>query len=129
MEKEFLEGLGLEESAVAAILEAHAQEVSAHQQELEQVRFDASLQQAVARAGGRNLTAIRALLDEAALLAAQDREKAIGNALKDLKKTCGYLFDSPAPPAYAVGTGTRQNFETDEPKSLAVALKEKCKKK
>ena len=127
MEKEFLEGLGIGEEAVAAILEAAQERENAHQQEIRKVRFDSALEQAVMKAGGRNLTAIRALLDMDSL--ANGEEGAIEKALKELKKTCGYLFESQMPPAYAPGTGARQVFQPDEPKTLADALREKFKKK
>ena len=129
MEKEFLESLGLNEETVAAILERHGQVVQAHQEDMDRLRFDASVEKAVAKAGGRNLTAIRALLDEPALLASSEQDKDIAQAVKALKKECGYLFESQMPPAYAVGTGTRQTPAVDEPKSLADALREKFKKR
>ena len=129
MDKEFLESLGLEETAVTAILERHTQQEQAHAAALEQVRFDHLLEQAVAREGGRNAVAIRALLDVDALAAAEDRQKAVQDAVKKLKKDCNYLFESPVPPAYATGTGTNRGYVPEEPKSLAEALKEKFKKK
>ena len=129
MEKEFLEGLGLEEAAVSAILERQAQTQEQHAKELAQVRFDSALEQAVSKAGGRNTVAIRALLDVDALAAAEDREQAIRQALGQLKKECSYLFELPAPPVYAAATGTVQGYLPDEPKTLAEALKEKFKKK
>ena len=129
MEKEFLESLGLNEETVAAILERHGQVVSAHQEDMARLRFDTQVEKAVNAAGGRNLTAIRALLDEQALQTAEDTENAITQAVKDVKKQCAYLFENPMPPAYAVFTGTRQNTPADEPKSLADALREKFKKK
>ena len=129
MEKEFLESLGIEETAVAAILAESQKADESHQKELAQMRFDHALEQAVLGAGGKNLTAIRALLDLEALTAAEDPGKAVCAALKDLKKECGYLFESQMPPAYATGTGTRQTPAVDDPKSLADALREKFKKR
>ena len=129
MEKEFLESLGLNEETVAAILERHGQVVQAHRENLAQLRFETAVEKAVTAAGGRNLTAIRALLDEQALQTAEDTENAIAQAVKDIKKQCAYLFESPMPPAYAPLTGTRQDLSADEPKSLADALREKFKKK
>ena len=127
MEKEFLESLGIGEEAVAAILEAAQKTQESHQKELAALRFDSALEQAVMKAGGKNLTAIRALLDIDTLSNAE--EGAIEKALKELKKTCGYLFESQLPPAYATGTGTRQTPAVEEPRALAEALREKFKKK
>ena len=129
MEKEFLEGLGLEETVVAAILEQHARTEEQHAKELAQVRFDGALEQAVSKAGGRNQVAIRALLDVDALAAAEDRDQAIRQALGKLKKECAYLFEQPVPPVYAAATGAVQGYLPEEPKTLAEALKEKFKKK
>ena len=129
MEKEFLEGLGLAEETVAAILERHGQVVEAHRESLAQLRFETAVEKAVTAAGGRNLTAIRALLNEQELQTAEDTESAIAQAVKDIKKQCAYLFENAMPPAYAVGTGARQNMAADEPKSLADALREKFKKR
>ncbi len=127
MEKEFLEGLGLNEETVAVILERHQLEQQAHQEQMAALRFDSALEQAVTKAGGRNITAIRALLDLETLASAD--ADAMEKALKNLKKECGYLFADATPPAYAPGTGTRQTSPVDEPKSLADALREKFKKK
>ena len=129
MEKEFLEGLGLTEETVAATLERHGQVVKTHQEDMARLRFDTRVEKAVTAAGGRNLTAIRALLNEQELQEAEDAEAAIAQAVKDIKKQCAYLFENATPPAYAVGTGVRQNMPADEPKSLADALREKFKKR
>ena len=129
MDKEFLEGLGLQEDAVNILLEQLDQLEQDHKQALAQAQFDGHLALAVERAGGRNLTAIRALLDEKAILSAQQPEVALKDALAELKKSCGYLFESPVPPVFASGTGTGVSSVTEEPKSLAEALREKFRRK
>ncbi|WP_418710678.1 phage scaffolding protein, partial [Allofournierella sp.] len=71
------------------------------------VKFDAQLEAAIGKAGGRNSKAIRALLDVDALRASQNQEADLQAALDGLAGSEAYLFDAgtPAPP-YAGGTGT-----------------------
>lgn len=123
MEREFLENLMREmpEEVANAILDRHSRE-------LEAVRFENALSQAILKAGGRNEKAIGALLDREALLGHADREAAIGEALAELKKSCGYLFESPVPPLYAPGTGAAPT-EPQAPQSLAAALRERFERK
>ena len=117
MEKEFLLELGLEEAAVETILARHGQE-------LEQLRFSHQLEDAIRQAGGRSVKAICALLDVDAIRDSEDREAAVAQALKALKKESGYLFADQTPPPYAVGTGVRQSVG-EGPQSLAGALRER----
>ena len=126
MEKEFLESLGLTPEAVEAVLEKQQEAAAAHEKELARVRFDAALENAVHQAGGRNHTAICALLDVEALA---EKPEEIDNAVEALKKECGYLFETPIPPVYAAGTGTCRGEVTQQPVSLAEALREKFKRK
>ncbi|MBQ6831526.1 MAG: phage scaffolding protein [Oscillospiraceae bacterium] len=99
-------------------------------QELEQVKWDHLLHSAVASAGGRNVTAIRALLDTQSLSQSEDPEKALKAALEDLKKECGYLFEEKQiPPVYAAGTGTDRIGYRQTENSLAGALREKFERK
>ncbi len=95
MERSFLEGMIGDPAVVDAILREHERTVR-------DVRFQHSLASCVERAGGRNLTAIRALLDENALMGAEDVDRAVGEAVGELKKQHGYLFRSPVQP-YAAG--------------------------
>lgn len=125
MEREFLQQLGLEDAAIDAVLEEHGKAVQALDEKLQQVRFDAMLQSAVQRSGGRNVKAIGALLDLEQLRTSDAPEQALEAALKQLKKENEYLFESPQPPRYAPGTGTRQVSAQQENPSLAQALKER----
>ena len=69
------------------------------------VRFDAQLNAAIGKAGGRSEKAIRALLDLDSLRTSADPEGAIAAALEQLKQENGYLFGGITPPPYAAGTG------------------------
>lgn len=68
-------------------------------------RFDAALNTAIGRAGGRSEKAIRALLDLKGLRTSADPEGAIAAALEQLEQENGYLFGGITPPPYAAGTG------------------------
>lgn len=123
MERDFLEQLGLEESAIDAVLTEHGKTVRSFEAQLQQVRFDAMFQNAVQRSGGRNAKAIGALLDLPQLCASEQPEQALDAALQQLKKENAYLFESPQPPRYAPLTGTRQTDPQQENQTLAQALK------
>ena len=68
-------------------------------------RFDAALNTAIGKAGGRSEKAIRALLDLDSLRTSADPEGAIAAALEQLEQENGYLFGGITPPPYAAGTG------------------------
>lgn len=68
-------------------------------------RFDAVLNTAIGKAGGRSEKAIRALLDLDSLRTSADPEGAIAAALEQLEQENGYLFGGITPPPYAAGTG------------------------
>ena len=100
--------------------EKYEQAVAEHEKQLQQVRFEGILQQAITKAGGRNAKAITALLDRDALQAEPD---AVDAALEKLKQECDYLFEGrPFVPSYASGTGTWQ-APAPVPETLAGALK------
>lgn len=95
MDKEFLENLVGAEAAQTIL--------QAHQQELNALRLEQALSGAVRQAGGRNERAIRALLDEQAILQAEDMSAAAENAVAELKRQNSWLF---APPQVSSpGTG------------------------
>ena len=121
MEREFLMGLaGMNEELADAILEENGKDIQAWQEKYDRAVYEGRVSGAIAAAGGRNRRAIAALLDEKALLGADDQ--AVLQAVEQVKKECGYLFCAPVP--YAPGTGAVQ---VDAPKSgsLADALREK----
>ena len=114
MKREFLEEMGLTPEAVEAVL-------AEHEKQVRQVSLQGHLQSAVARAGGRNVTAIGALLDLASIGAAEDMGSAMEAAVAALKESDGYLFAAPAP-AYAPGAGSHKP-DMGKPATLADALR------
>lgn len=58
------------------------------------VKFDALLEGAITKAGGRSTKAIKALLDLDALKTSQNQEADLQAALDGLAKESGYLFDA-----------------------------------
>ena len=120
MDREFLEGFGVEGEALEAILTAHGAA-------LQQQALQHQVAMAIGQAGGRNETAIRALLDMEALSAAEDTQGAVTAAVAALKKENGYLFESPTPPPYAKQTGNTP-LTPGEPTTLAAALRARSKR-
>ena len=106
MDRTFLQTLLGEDAPIDAILQEHGRVV-------EHLQFQHSLQQAVDAAGGRNLTAIRALLDEQMLLESENREQALTQALKQVKKDNPYLFETGVAQPYAQGTAAHMRNDYD----------------
>ena len=104
MDKEFLLQQGLSEEGADAVLQVHQQTVTDYEQRIAAMGADHALRQAVTAAGGRNLTAIRALVDEAAIAASEDMSAAAKAAVEALRRESPYLFA--VPQVYAPGTGT-----------------------
>ena len=94
--KEFLQKL-VEDPQVAEAIDAEVK------RRLRAVHRDAAVKEAVAAAGGRNLTAIRALLDDAALEDAQDLGAAAKAAVAAVRRENPYLFGQGA--VFAQNTG------------------------
>ena len=110
--------------------EKYRQAQQEHDRQLKALRLEQALQTGVARAKGRNLKAIAALLDMDAISEAEDLSGAIDGAMEALKAECGYLFDTdPVPPPYAANTGTQSGAHTGYPATLAGALREKYERK
>ncbi len=124
MNREFLLSLGLAEDVIAAILEHSDETQRQHEKELADVRFEALLERAISRFGGRSSKAICALLDIDAISASDDPAAAADEALAALKRQNAYLFEAPAVPSYAPGPGTAP-LEPDLPLTLAEALKQR----
>ena len=126
MTREFLQSLmEMPEQVLEAILTRQQEKEDAWQAQLRQVQFEGILRQAVAGARGRNYTAIAALLDTQSLSQAEDLQQEVEDAVAQLKKSCGYLFESAAVPGYAPGTGAGGDAEPEQPQTLAGALREK----
>ena len=82
------------------------QAIEAHQKQMDDLAFDGVLKDAITAAKGRNVTAIRALLDIDALKTSKNQADDINTAILDLKKDSSYLFESEQlPPPYARGAG------------------------
>ena len=127
MDKEFLVGLGLEETVAEAIWEQHQQAIDQQEEKLQSLQFSHAVESAVEKAGGRNLKAVTALLDMEALRKEEDVPAALEKALKTLKKENGWLFETVTPPAFAPYTGADMGAK-EKPMSLAAALRERMKK-
>lgn len=106
--------------------EKYRQAVAENEKAIQELRFDAHLQGAIAREKGRNAKAIAALLDTEALKNAD--AAAVLEAVQAVKKDCGYLFEAAIPPAYAEGTGVTAP-EVRGPATLADALRERFEKR
>ncbi len=109
--------------------EKYNQAVDAHRQEVNKLVFGHNLEKAILAAKGRNAKAITALLDMESLMASENQTAAMEEALQDLKRDCGYLFQTETPPPYARGTGAIAPEETRGPATLAGALLEKFERK
>lgn len=116
MDRTFLQTLLGEDAPIDAILQEHGRVVDG-------LQFQHSLEQAVSAAGGRNLTAIRALLDEPALLGSENREQALAQALKQVKKENPYLFETAVSQPYAQGTAAhmRQEYDMEDIGAMSMA--------
>jgi len=109
--------------------EKYNRAVQAHRQELDQLRFQSALEEAVKNAGGRNTKAISALLDLDTVRSGEDLPQALEAAVEALKTEHAYLFHTQIPPLYARGTGTREGTDNHTPDTLAGALREKYERK
>ena len=67
------------------------------------LRLEYALDRAVEKSGGRNKKAIRAMLDETALMQAENVDEAAKNAVDDLKKENAWLFAAPRVSSPGVG--------------------------
>lgn len=127
MEREFLEGLGMEPQAVEAVLAEHEKTVQAHQAQLAEMALQHQVSEAVLTAGGRSVKAISALLDMDEIRQSDDVQAALQEAIENLKKDSAYLFGGQLPPRYAPFTGKQEQVQ--KATTLAGALKERMKKK
>lgn len=81
-------------------------QAKAHKQQLSDMMFDHTLDNAIKAAKGRDSKAVRAMLDVDALKGSEDHGAAIKAALEGLQRDNGWLFEAAAiPPPYAAGTG------------------------
>ena len=131
MKREFLQGLmEMPKEVIDAIMAENGRDISQLRQSAQDweqkyhaARLAGAVGQAIARSGGRNQKAITALLDMQALQEAEDVNAAAQQAVDQVRKECGYLFEMV--PGYAPGTGAMVVQGEEEPQSLAGALREK----
>ena len=88
LEKQFLVDLVGEEAA-EQIWGAH---LGALEQRERALRGDFAISRAILSGGGRNETAIRALMDTEGILSAEKPDLAAAKAIRDLRREHGYLF-------------------------------------
>ena len=91
MQKQFLVDLVGEEAA-EQIWSAHQGAMEARERAL---RGDFAISRAILSGGGRNETAIRALMDTELILSAEKPDVAAAKAIRDLRREHGYLFRCP----------------------------------
>ena len=96
--KEFIGNL-VADAQVAEAIEAE------FQRRVRGIRADSALKEAVSAAGGRNLKAIRALVDESAIAQAEDFEAAAKAAVAAVRQESPYLFGQGA--VFAQNTGAQ----------------------
>ena len=134
MDKAFLEGLGLSEEVLTAILEKAEQENMAWQDKLNEAeqahtrqREQMILEHGISLRGGKNVKTISALLDTGEIFSQEDAPGALNAALDKLQADCDYLFaGSPIPPfSHRAGAGDR---ELQQPATLASVLRARMKK-
>ena len=119
--KEFLDNLVNDAAVAEAILQEHQRSVTDYEQRIRTMGIDSAVRQAVTAAGGRNLTAIRALMDEAAL-DAQDAETAARQAVAKIKRENPYLFADAQVTAPGTGMGSPAgDYTMDELGKLSLA--------
>lgn len=128
MDREFLEGLGMDAQAVDAVLQAHEKVLQAHGEQVAALKLEHQVSEAVHLAGGRNVKAISALLDLDSIAGSEDPASALEAALSQLKKDSGYLFYTERPPRYAPFTGA-QEPAAPQKNTLAGALRERMTRK
>ncbi len=104
--------------------EKYNQAVARHEKQLREMSLQNLFRSAVAKAGGRSEKAIAAMLDMETLLASEDLEKELEQALEGLKAESAWLFQTQTPPPYAGGTGTG-GVQEYAPATLAGALRER----
>ncbi len=121
MDRTFLEGL-LEDGAVIDTI------LQEHESTVKRMEFQHSLQQAVTAAGGRNLTAIRALLDEEELFGSENQEQAMSDALKKLKRESPYLFESRMEQPYSAGKPAQLGYSMEDLGAMSMSQYKRFRK-
>lgn len=115
MKREFLEELLGQCDATEAILAEHGRVVA-------RLGAENAVKLAVTAAGGRNMTAIRALLDESAIAGSEDMDAAAKLAVREVRKSNPYLFESAGVTAPGTGgTTVGEDYTMDELGKLSLS--------
>ena len=112
MEQDFIESLGLDEATAELVRSEHQKVIDAYESRIRSLTVDAAVKQAVTAAGGRNLTAIRALMDESAF--GQDIEASAKAAVSAIKRENPYLFGGMAVTSPGTGAPTSLGYTQEE---------------
>jgi len=119
MQKDFIDSLGLDDQTAQKIMEAHQQVVQGYEQRIRALTVDSAVQQAVTAAGGRNLKAIRALLDESAF--GDDVAADAKAAVATVKRENPYLFAAAQVTAPGTGGPSPAPYSQEELGKLTLA--------
>ena len=112
MEQDFIDGLGLDEETAQVVRAEHQKIVDAYESRIRSLTVDAAVKQAVTAAGGRNLTAIRALMDESAF--GEDIEDSAKAAVARVKRENPYLFGTGQVTSPGTGAPTSMGYTQEE---------------
>lgn len=112
MEQDFIDTLGLDEATAQAVRAEHQKIVDAYESRIRSLTVDAAVKQAVAAAGGRNLTAIRALMDESAF--GDDIDAGAKAAVAAVRRENPYLFAAMQVTAPGTGTPASMGYSQEE---------------
>ena len=112
MEQDFIDSLGLDEATAEVVRAEHQKVVDAYESRIRALTVDAAVKQAVTAAGGRNLTAIRSLMDESAF--GQDIEASAKAAVAAIKRENPYLFGGMAVTSPGTGMPTSLGYTQEE---------------
>lgn len=112
MEQDFIDTLGLDEATAQAVRAEQQKLIASYESRIRSLTVDAAVKQAVAAAGGRNLTAIRALMDESALEG--DIEAGAKAAVAAIRRENPYLFATGQVTAPGTGTPASMGYSQEE---------------
>ena len=119
MEQDFIDSLGLDDAAAQLLRTEHQKLIDAYESRIRAITLDAAVKQAVTAAGGRNLTAIRALMDESAF--GDDIESSAKAAVAAIKRENPYLFGTAQVTAPGTGAPTSMGYTQEELGKLPLA--------
>ena len=112
MEQDFIDTLGLDEATAQLVRAEHQKVIDAYESRIRAITVDAAVKQAVTAAGGRNLTAIRSLMDESAF--GDDVESGAKAAVARVKRENPYLFGGMAVTSPGTGAPTAMGYTQEE---------------